>query len=49
MPEITVSEETHDRLEMLRDPDQTTAEVIVELLDIYETEATGIQSPDESA
>lgn len=38
MPEISVSEETKDRLDVLREEDVSYDEVITELIDICEAE-----------
>lgn len=49
MPEITVSEDTLERLDELADPGQSYDELISELLDIYEAESAALHTPDEGA
>lgn len=38
MPEIEISEETHDRLDRMREEGESFDELVTELLNIYEAE-----------
>lgn len=47
MPEITVEEETLERLDALKKEGESYDELVEELCNIYEAEASTIHTPDE--
>lgn len=47
MPEITIEEDTLERLDTLRAEGESYDELVEELCNIYEAEASAIHTPDE--